>query len=294
MPFRFKKKESVAKAVRRLCCARLDDALETLEKGARLEVVHNVRKEIKKLRSVLRLIRREIGRNTYSEQNNALRRAADLLTDFRDAQVKLNAFDSLAKHFKSKLLPHPFPEIKLALQKNCRAEEKKLARAVAPLKGILSTSKQRFDDLKIEAKGWKAIAPGLKKVCGRGHDAYETVHLQPLPENFHQWRKHVKDLWHQLRLLCPAYPRNLQDRIDQLAKLGDLLGDDHDLFVLDGFVARHFKRAQNIAVFQELIRLRQQELRSGALKIGARFYRERPGHFCRRIGNYWKAWRKEG
>jgi hypothetical protein len=61
MPFRFKKRESVAKAVRRLCCERLDDALETLEKGAKFEAVHGVRKEIKKLRAVLN-IRRRYGR----------------------------------------------------------------------------------------------------------------------------------------------------------------------------------------------------------------------------------------
>ena len=292
MPFRFKKKESVAKAVRRLCCERLDDALETLEKGARLEAVHDVRKEIKKLRSVLRLIRRDIGKHTYSEQTRALRRAADLLTDFRDAQVKLNAFDSLAKHFRRKLPPRPFPEIKTALQKNCRAEGKKLARAVAPLEGILSASKKRLDDLKIGAKGWKAIAPGLKKVYGRGRDSYETVHREPAPENFHEWRKRVKDLWHQLRLLCPACPRSLQDRVNHLEKLGDLLGDDHDLFMLDEFAAGPFK--QDSPLFRELIRLRQQKLRSSALKIGGRFYRERPGHFCRRIENHWKAWRNKG
>lgn len=288
MPFRFKKKESVARAVRRLCCERLDDALETLEKGARFEAVHNVRKEIKKLRSVLRLIRRDIGKSTYSEHTDALRRAANLLTNFRDAQVKLNAFDGLAKHCSRKLPHRPFSEIRAALQNNCLAEEKRLAHAVAPLKGILTASKERIDNLKIKAKGWKAIAPGLKKIYGRGRDSYETARRRPVPENFHEWRKRVKDLWHQLRLLYPAQPHRLRERTKHLEKLGELLGDDHDLFMLNEFVANQFEHAEKL---EDLILARQEKLRSEALKIGSRFYREKPGRFCRRMGSYWKAWK---
>lgn len=294
MPFRFKKKESVAKAVRRLCSERLDDALETLEKGARFQAVHEVRKEIKKLRSVLRLIRREIGKNTYAEHTRALRQAANLLTDFRDAQVKLNAFDGLTKYFHRKLPFPPFPEIKAALQKNCIAEERKLAHSVAALKGILTTSKKRLDNLKIEAKGWKVIAPGLKRIYSRGRESCEIARDSQSPEKFHEWRKRVKDLWLQLRLLCPAGPRRLRERTKQLETLGSVLGDDHDLFMLGKFVTNHFKGTQNASILHELIDSRQQELHSAALKLGRKFYRERTGHFCRQIEDYWKTWRNKG
>jgi CHAD domain-containing protein len=291
MPFRFKRKESVARAVRRLCCERHDDALEALEKGATLEAVHTVRKEIKKLRSVLRLVRREIGRSAYSENTDTLRQAADLLNDFRDAQVKLNAFDALLKRSGRGLPSRFFPEIRTALQKNCRAQERKLGRSIAPLKEILSRSKKRMDDLKVDARGWRAIAPGLKKIYCRGRASFETARCQPVPENFHEWRKRVKDLWHQLRLLCPVHPGSLRDHISHLEKLGRLLGDDHDLFVLHKFVAQTFGRTPNAKTFEELILARQKKLRSTALKLGGRFYRERAGHFCRRMGDYWKAWR---
>jgi CHAD domain-containing protein len=291
MPFRFKKKESVARAVRRLCAERLDDALETLDRGARLQTVHEVRKEIKKLRSVLRLIRRQIGKSAYSEHARALRQAANLLTDFRDAQVKLNAFDGLVKYFHGKLPSHPFPEIKAALQKNCRAEERKLAHSVVSLKGILTTSKKRLDDLNIEASGWKVIAPGLKRIYSHGRQSYATARRRRSPENFHEWRKRVKDLWHQLRLLCPARPRRLRDRTKHLEALGNLLGDDHDLFMLGKFIAHKFKETPNAKTLHELIDSWQQELRSAALKLGRKFYRERTSHFCGRIEEYWKSWR---
>lgn len=292
MPFRFKKKESVARAVRRLCVERLDDALETLEKTARFEAVHNVRKEIKKLRSILRLTRGEIGEKTYRKHTKALREAANLLTAFRDAQVKLSAFDDLSKHFNGKLPPQE--KIKNALRDRCRAEEKKLSAAIAPLKAILCESKEELDNLKIKSKGWEAIGPGLKNVYGRGLEAFETVGRKPSEENFHEWRKRVKDLWHQLSLLYPVRPRKLRGRTQTLGKLGDLLGDDHDLFMLREFVAKKFPRTHGINAFELMIFARQRELRSAALKLGRRFYREKPNRFSRRMGDYWKSWRRNG
>jgi CHAD domain-containing protein len=289
MPFRFKKKESVAKAVRRLCGERLDDALETLEKKARFEAVHGVRKEIKKLRSILRLTRGEIGRKTYRKYNQALRKGADLLTAFRDAQVKLGALDELAKHFKGKLPPQP--KIKNALRDNCRAEEKKLSVAIAPLKEILHESKEELDSLKLKSKGWRAIGPGLKKIYGRGQEAFERIGAEPSEENFHEWRKRVKDLGHQLSLLCPVRPGKMRGRTKDLEKLGDLLGDDHDLSMLREFVTKKFPRTHEINAFEGMIVTRQEELRSAAMKLGGRFYRDKPNRFSRRIGGYWKSWR---
>jgi CHAD domain-containing protein len=290
MPFRFKKKESVAKAVRRLCGERLEDALETLEKTARFKAVHGVRKEIKKLRSVLRLTRGEIGKKTYRKHNQALRKAADLLTAFRDAQVKLSAFDDLSNHFKGKLPLQS--EIKNALRDNCRAEEKKLSVAIAPLKAILSESKEELDSLKLKTKGWRAIGPGLKKVYGRGQAAFETIGGEPSDHNFHEWRKRVKDLGYHLSLLYPARPRKLRARTGKLEKLGDLLGDDHDLFMLREFVMKKFPRMHGINTFEGMIAARQKELRSAAVKLGGRFYCEKPNRFSRRIGDYWKSWRR--
>jgi CHAD domain-containing protein len=292
MPFRFKKKESVAKAVRRLCCERLEDALETLEKTARFEAVHGVRKEIKKLRSILRLTRGKIGKKTYRKYNQALRKGADLLTAFRDAQVKLSAFDDLSKHLKGKLPPQS--KIKNALRDRCRAEEKRLATAIAPLKAILNESKEELDNLKLKSRGWRAIGPGLKKIYGRGQEAFETIGVEPSDRHFHEWRKRVKDLGHQLSLLCPARPRKLRARTKDLEKLGNLLGDDHDLFMLREFAAKKFPGTHDIHALEGMIAARQEELRSAAVKLGRRFYREKPNRFSRRIGNYWKTWRGKG
>ncbi|HUE37746.1 MAG TPA: CHAD domain-containing protein [Candidatus Acidoferrum sp.] len=299
MPFRFKRKESVKKAVRRLWCERLDDALGSVENGnngGKFEAVHDVRKEIKKMRAILRLVRAEIGKDAYGEHTNALRSAADRMTALRDAEVKLSAFDDLIKHFKHKLAPQPFPQIKAALRKNCRTEEGHFFNggSIASVKGILCNEKQRLDDLKIKSDGWKAVKPGLKKIYGRERHAFEAAGRDPSPENFHEWRKRVKDLGHQLRLLCPVRPRKLSARAERLDKLGDLLGDDRDLVMLRQFVMDKFGHAPNVKLFERLVSSRQKELRSEALKLGARFYPKTPRRFCRGIGRDWKSWKRKG
>ncbi len=294
MPFHFRKKEKVAKALRRICCERVEDALEIL-RGDRLKAVHNVRKEIKKLRAILRLMRGEIGKNVFRRNNKTLRAAAGELTAVRDAQVRLDAFEGLAKHFSRGLPARPFPNIKEALRGNCRAEERKFLKGhlADVVTKILSELKQRADDLKADASGWAAIGPGLEASFRRGQEALKTVRRDCSPENLHEWRKRVKDLWHHLRLLCRVWPKEVRAKIEELETLAEFLGKDHDLVMLAEFVAKNFKGTGDTGALGELIRRRQKELRNEALKLGRQFYAERPERFCRRVGNYWTMWRGE-
>jgi CHAD domain-containing protein len=295
MPFCFKRKESVTKAVRRLCCERVETALECLGCKNRWEGVHDVRREIKKLRAILRLARGEIGKKIYRRHTDALRDAAKRLTAMRDAQVKLNALEELGKHFRRQLPAHPLPEIKKALRQNCCEQEQKLLKndSICAVKKILQKFKKRIGDLQIESDGWTSIGQGLRKSYCRGREAFETARDEPSPEHFHEWRKRVKDLWLQLKLLCPASPQKLRVATDKLESPGNFLGDDHDLFLLLEFVVgENFACAEMLAL-EKLICRRQKELRSAALKTGAKFYSEKPKQFCERIENDWKRWRRE-
>jgi CHAD domain-containing protein len=156
----------------------------------------------------------------------------------------------------------------------------------------LCESKDELGHLKVKSKGWKAIEPGLKRIYCNGREALETAHREPSEENFHEWRKRVKDLWYQLRMLCPANPRELRERVTGLEELANLLGDGHDLFMLNEFVGKKLLQSEHAKMLKELIRKRQEKLHSKALKLGGRFYRQKPNEFCRHIEDYWKTWRK--
>ena len=95
MPFRFKKSESPAKSVRRVCRERIGAARERLREGGRSAAIHDVRREIKKLRAIFRLARDGAGYGNYRKGVKALREAAGYLAAPRDARVMLKAFEKL-------------------------------------------------------------------------------------------------------------------------------------------------------------------------------------------------------
>ncbi len=289
MPFHFKKSESPAKAVRRVCRERIGAALGGLRKGGRPAAVHGVRKEIKKLRALFRLVRGEIGRGVYRKGAKALREAAGSLTAPRDARVTLKAFEKLAGHSARR-----FGGIERALRKNARREAGRIRKddSLKRAEQLLRKADRRVDDLKIKAAGWAAIEPGLKESYRRGREACRLAGKQPSPDNFHDWRKHVKDLWHYFCLLYPAWPAEARAYTDELELLGRHLGEDHDLFLLKQFMAEHCAGlAGEVEALNRLIESRQKQLRASALKLGSRLYAEAPATLCRRLGNYWNSWR---
>ena len=291
MPFRFKKSESPARAVRRVCRERIGAALGGLRKSRHPAVVHGVRKEIKKLRALFRLVRAEIGRGTYRKGAKALREAAGSLTAPRDARVMLKAFKKLAGRDARK-----FAGIEKALRKNCRREARRFRKkdSAEATGRILRKTGRRMGALKIKAVGWAAIEPGLKQGCRRGREFYRLARAQPSPENFHDWRKHVKDLWHYFCLLYPAWPAEARAHTDELELLGRQLGDDHDLFLLQQFAAEHCAgMTGEVKVLNPLIETRQKQLRAAALKLGARLYAETPAIICRRLEKHWNNWRRK-
>ncbi len=277
--------------MRRLCGERLDEAMGMLDKGHHFDAVHDVRKEIKKLRAILRLVRSGIGETDYDKAANSLRDAADRLNAMRDAQVEITALQNLARQSNGHIPRSALPKIQSALRQNCRAEEQKLGATMDSVKQVLFGARLQLGNLKVKSNGWKAVRPGLKKIYSRGRKALTLAERKPSPEHFHQWRKRVKDLANQLRLVCSARPGKLKPHMDELDHLGDLLGDDHDLFMLNKFVGETIRLPREKKPVEEAIAERQNKLRSEALELGASFYTKKPNQFCRQIGTGWKSWR---
>ena len=103
MAFCFRRKESLPKAIRRLGRERIEDALECLKDCGHGEAIHCARKDIKKVRAVLRLVRTEIERKGFRLLAKLLRQAAKLLAAPRDAHVKMKTLTNLMRHFKGQL-----------------------------------------------------------------------------------------------------------------------------------------------------------------------------------------------
>ncbi len=291
--YRLHDDEEPGEGIRRAARGRVETAVEQLrdEAGEDLATaVHDTRKDMKKLRSLLRLVRDDLGRERYRAESARYREAARLLSGARDAEVKLKTLAALREHY-----PDEAPPVE-QLQDALETERDRLAgEADDPeVRERLDEAAEAIEEGGTDVDAWEfghggfdLMRPGLEREYRRGRRALRAVRRDPSAEAVHDWRKRVKDLWYHLRLLHEVWPATMKGAADEAHALSDLLGDHHDLTVLidDGR-----EQAPDDPGLGELITLaerRQAELLAEALPMGERLYAEKPRRFGRRVARYW-------
>ena len=277
MAFRLEVDESVAEAAPRLGTERVEQAIEGLrdaDRSTRDTAIHEARKRLKETRAVLRLVRAGLDKKTYQEDNAALRDTGRLLSGARDAWVRVQTLDKLTD-----------------AQSPTSLRQRLLAEYEAATGGDLPEGAfEALEDARCRTGAWAPaggddlLASGLERTYRRGRDALRTARAEPTAEHLHEWRKRVKDLWYQMRLVEPAWPDVLGAQVEQTHHLADLLGDDHDLAVLSEHV-------QPTGALADLLTRRRQELQAEALPLGERIYAEKPKGFVRRVVTAHRVWR---
>ena len=297
MGFRLRKNQSAGAGVRRVARELIDEAVERIDgkKGSSEENVHEVRKTLKKLRSVLRLVRDELGEDVYDRENNAARDLGRKLSAARDASVRVSALEKLRE--KS---PEDFPERGVApivrrLVSRRRAAMRRARRSVLPAIGReLKDARRRVRTWALSKEGFDCLEPGLRRIYRQGKKGESVAYASSADDDFHEWRKRAKDLRYHVELLEPVWPEAMKDVAKTLHDLTDLLGDDHDLSDLRRVLTsspRLTRGAGNVGRLVELIDRRRSRLQAEARPIGARIYGEKPRAFSARMGAYWEAWR---
>ena len=164
------------------------------------------------------------------------------------------------------------------------------------MRNQLKDAKEEINDWAIDSDDWTTVDKSLKRVYKRGYKALDKVKSEPTAENFHDWRKRVKYLRYQLRILCPIWSEVIEEWVNRTHDLSDYLGEYHDLAVLKQFILdrpARFDRQNLLATLTGLIDRRREELQSKAIFLGQKIYTEKPGNFVDRLGSYWQIWQGE-
>jgi CHAD domain-containing protein len=302
MAFRLRRKEPVAEGVRRIAREEIEVALARIASGEAPPdvIVHESRKHCKKLRGLVRLVRPALG-DRFEEEDVWWREASQELSLVRDADVLLQTVDKLLARFHDEADPARYVPVRQALQEHRGRVAEEAGDVHARLEQFsqqLREGRQRVDAWEIAGAGFEAIAPGLKQTYRRGRRAMRRAYNDPEPENFHEWRKHAKYHWHQMRLLGGLWKQEMQVRRDAADFLSDLLGDDHDLVVLhEVLTGGEFGIDADDLVSQSLLAFadrRRHELQATARALGLRLYAEKPKRLVERLHGYWQTWRKRG
>src|SRR3978361_234526 len=97
MSYQLRHRETLGDNLRRVCRNQIDlaIAIATEEKETDDTPVHATRKHLKKARATLRLVRKEIGRGLFRQQDHRLRDVGRLISEIRDAEVRLQTVREL-------------------------------------------------------------------------------------------------------------------------------------------------------------------------------------------------------
>lgn len=286
---------------RRIATDLLDHAVEQID-GADAdphEAIHEVRKDCKKLRGLLRLIRPAVPR-LYKHENAAVRDAAASLSVLRDAEAAIETYDALIDHFRSNIDPESLAPLRQRLEdhkEEVAAGAQALDEQLDLARTALVAARERVPQWELPSElgdhgGWSLIGPGLRKTYKRGRRGMQEAYAKPSVAVFHEWRKRAKYLRYQLRLVRAGWPRVLKATHKEVKGLGDLLGDDHDLAVLGQIIEEAEALSPTDDLEQILLALaaqRSEQLRNAAYWLGSRLYAEKPKHLDRRMQCYWQA-----
>jgi len=221
--------------VRDVLLEQLDDAMGRLKKDGKSDAtVHDVRRELKRARATLRLLRKSIGGPAYRRDNWAIRDVARLLTPLRDAKVLVRTLGRLRRvdddndlRAAGSVLRRQFQEERQAIGR--RLLPRHLVAAAATLQSV----KGRIREIPRARLDEVAISEGLGRVYKAGRRAFRRAKDNATDARLHEWRKQVKYLLNQIDVARQLRGAKLKKRRKYSNGLADILGDDHDLAVLN-------------------------------------------------------------
>lgn len=291
MAFVIKRRDDMAERVRAVALSQVDGALKRLAEVGDFDVtVHQLRKATKKVRALLRLVRP--GFKAYAAENAAFRQIAAGLSSARDASVLVSTLDDLVAEGQGHLTAPVRPAV-VELQARLRTRADNLRQQMDE-GALLSLARERFTEARARIEHWRfvddgtgIVLPGFERSYAQFRRRLDTLDPGADAETVHDWRKAAKAHWYHIRLFTPAAPDLLGPRAAALDRLGEALGDHHNLAMLAeqvetatlGDEATH-------AALSRLIAARQHVLLTDALRLGAQLAAEKPAALGKRLRAY--------
>jgi CHAD domain-containing protein len=300
MALRLKPNQPAGKQTKRIVGHEVEASLHDLSQQptdpAQLdEIVHDVRKRLKKVRAVLSLVRDELGEKTYRRDTACVRESSLPLKDIRDAQALIETLDKLASvssHQLSARAIADFRELLEARKQYACNEFWDNSPGYNRVLRKLRKTRVRSRNWKLKQLKWSDLRHGLQHVFVAGSRAFAVASGNQTAEHLHAWRKKVKCFWYQLQILQPVWQQTQDELGRELDQLAEILGDDHDLAILYQVVSAEAAATGHDADLVDLtivIDERRSALERTAFELGSRVYERRPKALMEQIERWWKA-----
>ena len=250
--------------LRELVSRELSAVAGTLRQRSALdeEIVHEARKSLKRARACLRLLRKATGKPFYFHQNAQLRDAARPLGHIRDSHVLMERTNSLLEDEKNPRRRTVLMKLRREIDRNRRKMHDEARREGTLEKSalIIEEAARRIKAQRIATTNGHEVESGIKRIYRKGRAALEAAISNRTDDNL------------------------LAKFIERVDAIGDDLGGDHDLVVLQikiGGATVSIGTTQ-LKLLARINSLRT-DLQRSALKQGKRLYKDKAGRFLKRL-----------
>lgn len=253
--------------------------------------VHAARKALKRARAALRLIRGVLPPDRFRSLDHELRGLGRQLAPVRDAVVALELADVLGAEgvLDDSAADHLRDWLNATHTDAWRTLDGDAIDAIRVRLDALRLVPEELNGL-----GADAFYDGLAWTYGRGRKRLAHATASPGADAFHVWRRQVKHLGYQLRLIAPAWPLLLHPTARALDALGAALGDEHDLAELHRVVVAAGLGHASLRNLARWTQRRRATIHETIWPLGVRVYAESPRAFATRMTAYLAAAMAEG
>lgn len=295
MSYRIYKNTPPEQNIRRLLNEKISKCISIIDNKYydKDEEIHDLRKNFKMIRGMLRLIRDDIGETKFKKYNRLFRDMGRRLAPLRDGQVYINTLIKLQKKYKEELSIEEMDKLVFWFRDNYLLKYQQFVeegKTIQQVKEVLVQTHPALMDLHLKEDGFGSFREGLKRVYKRGKKAKALAMINPTTKNLHEWRKRVKYLWYHNRLLREAWPKLMKASVNVLDKLSDVLGEDHDYAILHEFMLKHPELLSDEKIREQLFIAIEKE-RKGFFNtvkpLGEIIYVEKPAAYVSRVKTYW-------
>jgi CHAD domain-containing protein len=293
MSHELQRSESIGENLRRLCRKQVELALATVrgENNDGDSAVHETRKHLKRARAVLELVRGQIGKGLYRQQHRALRDAGRLISDLRDAEVRLETVRQLENIQHGRKAGTVKAMLAFELE-NFMAAFAGWESQAAPM---LREALKAIDCWVVDDFEANHLATAVQRSYKCARKALAKAQAHPSAESFHEFRAEAKRLCFHLRILEPVNAMVLKNLTAELGAVGRLLGQAHDL----NFLGERLRDQDAEAQWQReatkllgVVKKGEGQLQRGGVELGEHFFVERPRDFGKRIAEWLEAWQQ--
>jgi CHAD domain-containing protein len=254
------------------------------------DAVHDLRRAMKRWRSLLRLLEPFVGEAARRLRDEA-RDLSRALAGARNAQSALDALADLEKPGLA-LSPRSIAGLRGRIEDIRKAAETTLNPDLRlRLNGALEAAEAQAERWPLHLVTFDAAADQLVRFYRGARRRLPADWPAADGEALHELRKHVVIHRYQMDMVEPLWPRFGKMWTGEAQRLRDRLGKHQDLLMLESLTAAHQPLARWRSRLAPAIAARKAEHVDRAARIAARLFVEKPNALRRRLAAMWQVGR---